>query len=221
MIYPDRPPSPAPDPPPEDEAVPAIIFLDIDGVLNAHDFDRDAMSTIINQGMVGRLNYILKATGAKVVLSSAWRYIIHRGDATLAGMDWLLRSHGLMVDVVGDKITSRLISLTRPDTMMPPTYSGDREAWPVEDERGRQISDWLGEHGRPPAYLVIDDGGHYRHGPNKGKWTGLGIEEAGHPVLWTDSAVGLTVRDADRAVCRLMAQQNNHKPAVTALESTQ
>jgi hypothetical protein len=86
-----------------------LLFLDIDGVLNAHESDPDVLCGPIFRDKVRLLNRILRATDAKVVLSSAWRYIVHRGEATLQGMDWLLRSHGMLAN--------RLIGVTRPDTM--------------------------------------------------------------------------------------------------------
>lgn len=170
-----------------------IVFLDIDGVLNAHVYDEEAMSNTIDRGMVKLLNRILRETGAKVVLSSAWRYIVHRGEAQLSGMDWLLRSHGLMA--------GRLLGITAPDTMVP---SDDRGGignalpfWPLENERGEQIADWRRRHSHRGRYVAIDDGGRDRA---TGNWSDLGIEAAGHPVVWTDGSIGLTTTDVGRAV---------------------
>lgn len=33
-----------------------------------------------------------------------------------------------------------------------------------------------------------------------GSWYDMGINEAGHPVVWTNGKVGLTAADADRAI---------------------
>ena len=161
-----------------------IVFLDIDGVLNTHEILEDSMCGQIHRDKMLRLNRILKVTGAKVVLSSAWRYIIHRGDATLEGMDWLLRSHGMMAN--------RLIGVTPPDTMVRGIYDGIPDHWPLENERGDQIARWIigegwkhyGENGR---HVVIDD-------------LDLGISEAGHPFVKTDGGIGLTDDDASRAI---------------------
>lgn len=157
----------------------SILFLDIDGVLNSHDFCPKAMCGPIHRDKVDHLNRILVATDAKVVLSSAWRYIAHRGEANLAGLDWLLRSHGLHA--------GRLIGFTREDTLMQrsPTWDGSTP-WPVANERGEQILDWLRFH---PAgrIAVLDD-------------LDLGITAVGLPLVQTNGSVGLTGSDADRVI---------------------
>lgn len=149
-----------------------FIFLDIDGVLNAHEFDHAAQSNLIDRDKVGRLNRILQETGANVVLSSAWRYMVHGGAMTLQGMDYLLRTHGM--------IGGRLKGITEPDAT---TDSSDR---------GGQITRWVvgngwdlyGETGR---HVVIDD-------------MDLGITAAGHPLVMTDGKIGLTDADMDKAI---------------------
>lgn len=158
-----------------------VLFLDIDGVLNTHEFDPDVLCGQIHRDKVQLLNHVLRATGAKVVLSSAWWYIVHRGEATLQGLDWLLRSHGMLAN--------RLIGITRPDTMRVVTsFDGRPESWPVSNERGQQISDWLGAAigmigVAVSTYAVVDD-------------LDLGITEAGHPLILTDGSRGLMDVDA-------------------------
>lgn len=174
-----------------------VLFLDVDGVLNAHEFDPDVLCGQIHRDKVAVLNRVLRETGAKVVLSSAWRYIVHRGEATLMGMEWLLRSHGMLA--------GRLVGITREDTMVRDAYRGDPASWPQTDERGRQITDWLREWdrnewaketGTPPpvacpdlvtGYAVVDD-------------LDPGITAAGHPFVRTDGTVGLTVPIANRLI---------------------
>lgn len=60
-----------------------VIFLDIDGVLNNHEswkrrkeyYDKYKISiSSIDEELVKRLSEIIKITGAKVVLSSYWRW---------------------------------------------------------------------------------------------------------------------------------------------------
>lgn len=158
-----------------------ILFLDIDGVLNAHEWDAEVMCGQIHPDKVDRLNRVLRATGARIVLSSAWRYIVHRGEMNLMGMEWLLRSHRVLAD--------RLVGVTAPDSMVRRPYRGDPATWtPAPDERGPQISRWLRENGgmaRP--YAVVDD-------------LDLGISACGHPFVRTDGKVGLTDGDADRLI---------------------
>lgn len=158
-----------------------LIFLDVDGVLNAHEFDPECGCGQIHREKVDRLNRILRATGARVVLSSAWRYLIHRDEMNLMGMEWLLRSHGLLA--------GRLRGITRMDTKVARRdYNGTPSSWAITDERGEQIREWLAINTAvEPPYVVIDD-------------LDLGISEAGHPFVQTDGAVGLTDADADAAI---------------------
>lgn len=158
-----------------------LIFLDIDGVLNAHEFDPECGCGRIDRDKMGRLNRILRATGARVVLSSAWRYLVHRGEMNLMGLEWLLRSHGM--------ISGRLAGITRVDYLAPrPPYDGRPESWVHTNERGDQVRCWLDSAGATaPPYVVIDD-------------LDLGISAAGHPFVQTDGMVGLTEADADRAI---------------------
>jgi hypothetical protein len=162
------------------------LFLDIDGVLNCHESDPEVLCGQIHKDKVALLNDVLRATEARVVLSSAWRYIVHRGEATLAGMDWLLRSHGVLA--------GRLVGITREDTMVrPAVYDGRRESWPVVDERGQQITDWLAlNRVGYEGHAVVDD-------------LDLGISAAGHPFVDTDGTVGLTRWEAD-ALIRLLGE---------------
>jgi len=56
-----------------------IIFLDIDGVLNSHDFfesreNKGSPMDMIDLEAVKRLQHIVDQTGAKIVLSSTWRF---------------------------------------------------------------------------------------------------------------------------------------------------
>lgn len=158
-----------------------LVFLDIDGVLNTHEFDSEVMCGQIHKDKVERLNRILRATGANIVLSSAWRYLIHRGEMNLMGMEWLFRSHGILAD--------RLIGITRPDTMVREVYRGDPGTWPLCNERGKQISDWLiANPGWGSKYVVIDDGGKDR---STGEWTDLGIRSECHPVVFTVGCIGI------------------------------
>ena len=169
-----------------------FLFLDIDGVLNAHEYVPEVGCGQIHPDKVARLNRVLVATDAKIVLSSAWRYLCHRNEMNLTGLGWLLRSHGVLKD--------RLIGITQPDTMRSNAhipsyaYSGVPSSWPVGDERGQQIHHWLKTFsngcymsGAEVSYAVVDD-------------LDLGITAAGHPFVQTDGAVGLTDADADRLI---------------------
>lgn len=163
-----------------------VLFLDIDGVLNTHDFCDLALCGPIHRDKMDRLNRIIDTTGAKVVVSSAWRYLVHRGEMNLTGLGWLLRSHGLR--------SAALVGITREDTMVAKATAGwdGSSAWPHDNERGKQITDWLrlsvGMVGvAVQKYAVVDD-------------LDLGISEAGHPFVDTDGRVGITDDDADKLI---------------------
>lgn len=71
-----------------------LIFLDIDGVLNTSCvFDR--RERFINPENMNALNLLLDETGANLVISSAWRYLITDKLMTLEGFHHMLTTHGL------------------------------------------------------------------------------------------------------------------------------
>lgn len=77
------------------KAIKKILFLDIDGVLNAH---RQLPSGYcgIDRAKAEWLNAVLYfVPDAKLVISSAWRYMMLRGDMTLKGFEYLLLVHGV------------------------------------------------------------------------------------------------------------------------------
>lgn len=162
------------------EFVIRLIFLDIDGVLNSHEWDDAVVCGQIHRDKVARLNRVLSETDSKIVLSSAWRYIVYRGESTMMGMEWLLRSHGILAD--------RLIGVTREDSIVqPPNRKGDLSKWITPNERGQQITDYLKTISNCRKYVVIDD-------------MDLGISECGHPFVKTDGSIGLTDADAELAI---------------------
>ncbi len=147
-----------------------LLFLDVDGVLNCHEWDNEIGCGAIHQDKMQRLNVILKKTDAKVVVSSAWRYLVHRGEMNEVGFDWLLRSHGMLKD--------RYYCLTREDSKRSDKFfGGNPAAWVVDNERGLQIEEVVTKV-RPEAYVVIDD-------------LDLGISERKHPFVQTNGKVGL------------------------------
>lgn len=150
-----------------------ILFLDIDGVLNTHDWNAEAGSGSIHRDKMELVNEIIKTTGTKIVISTAWRYVIHRGEMNLAGFDWLLRSHGLM--------QNSLVGYTRLDTMIPANteFNGNPKTWPMDNERGQQIVDWITINAPLAKYVAIDD-------------LDAGITAAGVHLIKTESMIGLT-----------------------------
>lgn len=112
-----------------------IIFLDVDGVLNCEKTTRTTKSgtLFVGSGHLKRLRDIIKATGAKVVLSSDWRY---GRDEPESNGDFLelqreLRRYGI-----------EIFDYT-PVTCF---YS-----------RGGEISIWLSRHPEVSDYVILDD----------------------------------------------------------------
>lgn len=158
-----------------------VIFLDIDGVLNGHDWDQAAQSTRIQYRCIRQLNRIIKRTEAKIVLSSAWRYMllkvkkgrkVHPPAMLLHGFEYLMRTHGT--------VGFRLIGTTRSD---------EEFGFPDPDDsrRARQVIQWMEEFGKPEAFVVIDD-------------DDFGFTRAGLPFVQTRPKWGLSKRDADAAI---------------------
>lgn len=119
----------------------ATIFLDCDGVLNSVGAYLRG-GTLIDQECVNVFNSLLSriygATGTdpKIVVSSAWRYLVSGGAMTCRGFEYMLRTHGLqVVDMI-------------------------RDITPADEDiegRGRQIRAWLNENGGADLYVVLDD----------------------------------------------------------------
>lgn len=112
-----------------------VVFLDIDGVLNGHEFDAGAQSNTIRRDCVLRFNRLLAESGASVVLSSAWRYMILGNAMTLGGFTYMLQTHG----VAGLKLIGHTVS----DEEIP--------------DRGDQIKEWLSRHPEVETFAVLDD----------------------------------------------------------------
>jgi len=155
-----------------------VLFLDIDGVLNGHEYDAEAESCNIRRECVKRLSRVVKETGCKIVISSAWRYMIHGGAMTLTGFAYMLRTHGLI------GITN-IVGYTEKDAETP----GDEN-----DERARQCLNWLnwwknlpGDGPVVSAFAAVDD--------IDFEWARHGI-----PAVVTSGAIGLTDADADRLI---------------------
>lgn len=148
----------------------SLIFLDIDGVLNGHDWSEEAKSCLLRQSCIQNFNKIIRAVDPVFVLSSAWRYMISGGATTMQGFEYMLRTHG-----VSEKFA--LVGYTPSDEKIP--------------IRGNQITAWLEENTEKGKnrghYVVIDD-------------LDLGISEAGHPFYQTDGETGLTEEDADKII---------------------
>ena len=110
-----------------------VIFLDIDGVLNAGEFwNHDEGSFQVHDPLIQNLNLILKKVPrTKIVISSSWRYHYKSAEA----LAQFLEQRGLKKGVVIDFTPVRL--------------SGQR--------RENEIQEWLDDHPKIKSFVVLDD----------------------------------------------------------------
>ena len=162
-----------------------LVFLDIDGVLVTElALDgRRALGMrgelIANKACVNALNHILLSTGARIVLSSAWRF------CGLEEMKLILAAWGVQGEVV-DMI---------PDL----TVSQNGQRHPVQ--RGEEIKRFVEEvhidnsRERIERYVVLDD-----------DWSGFEWHLVGASLIATSSTEGLTLDQAKAAVTLLSSR---------------
>lgn len=116
-----------------------LVFLDIDGVLvNRRSLaERSGQKAVADHKCVYALNHVTNITGAKIVLSSSWRF------CGLEEMRLILRHWGVIAE---------LVSMT-PDLTRKPADSDLYVATPRREE----IKAWLEQNGMPDRLVVIDD----------------------------------------------------------------
>jgi hypothetical protein len=117
-----------------------VIFLDIDGVL------RPATQSGFNKRCVGYINQMVAETGAKVVLSSTWRYYMDEVEKQFP-------ENGIKFEIFD--VTSTF-SISKYD---------DNQSWIpdyMEVPRGIEIQGWLKEFNSMDqyveSYVILDDG---------------------------------------------------------------
>lgn len=162
-----------------------IIFLDVDGVLNGHEWDDEAKSCTIRRECVKHLNRVVIETGCNIVLSSAWRYMVHGGSMTLRGFGYMLRTHGL---ISPGGTMDLIVGLTEKDAV--PCTPGVTDV----GERGRQCRAWLDNWmalGKAVVsvkqFVAVDDEDH-------------DFSASGIPAVITDGRIGMTEQDADKLI---------------------
>ena len=144
-----------------------VIFLDIDGVLNSEAHGRrleeqhralghadpvrpkrettcDCFKLYdqIDRAAVTRLNRLVAATTAKIVISSSWRKLFDAPE-----LERILFEHGLVAEIIGM------------------TPDGHREPEMLEVFgplgrifRGHEIDFWLRKHPEVVSFVILDDG---------------------------------------------------------------
>jgi hypothetical protein len=141
-----------------------IIFLDMDGVLNCHSYlyDRNRKKEIvkaesmfitgrddannesrlwesmIDPNAVKRLNHIIQRTGAKVVLSSSWRYAF----PNFKDLEPILRKRGFEGELVDRTKLGKEMLLRH-----------EKGA----GIRGYEVAEWLERHPSVDSFVILDD----------------------------------------------------------------
>jgi hypothetical protein len=116
-----------------------FVFLDIDGVLN-HHVQHDNGYCGICKDCMATFNGILDATGAQVVVASAWRYFCLRNEMSIQGFQGMMCTHGLKWGCIVDVLRK----------------DDDRR----KDDRGKLVEYWFQDrYGlvHPTQYVVLDD----------------------------------------------------------------
>lgn len=127
-----------------------IIFLDIDGVLNTtKDEDRPRVQpegfnaniygvSELNRECVARLNKIVEATQASVVISSSWRILF----SDLFYLVNFLKSQGVVANIIDAT----------------PHWAKSYVRGEMAYGRGLEIQEWLDEHPEVSKFVILDDG---------------------------------------------------------------
>lgn len=113
-----------------------VIFLDFDGVLNCYrSFERDRSPVSLWDPNLECLARLVKHSGARVVISSSWRYFYPIEELTMA-----LWAYGVDCEVLG-RTVCRFGSLPR----------------------GLEIQEWLDENPGVEFFCILDDEGDMEH----------------------------------------------------------
>lgn len=124
------------------------IFLDFDGVLNSgNNYNRlvlagrpvkDCYGTQFDTECVSRLGKILERTGAKIIVTSSWRYVLSMDE--LRAM-WCER-----------KLPGTISGILPLDVLLSPD--------PYSPQRGAEIEEWFSRRGKKAnecRYVILDD----------------------------------------------------------------
>ncbi len=160
-----------------------IVFLDFDGVLNGLE-TREPPSPIhpllyLCPPLVERVNRIVEATGARVVLSTSWRTRAHHPGASATHLP--LEDLCEALRLAGARFTVHDVTpdLAREDTI----GRADLTLWRCPP-RSKEIRAWVEQH-RPEAFVILDDDSN--------------AEIAGH-FVHVSERTGLTDEDVEMAI---------------------
>lgn len=117
-----------------------VIFLDVDGVLNR--CGKSEVKSGLEVHLAGRLERVIEATGAGIVVSSTWRKYDHLRDrltAFLGGMGAVLRGWTPVSDMKTEGCIYTAV------------------------ERGVEIQQWLDANPGVTRFAIIDDDSDMAH----------------------------------------------------------
>ena len=125
-----------------------VVFLDFDGPIipimshqNKHGLMEKAWPPCISA-----LNRITDTTGAKIVLSTSWRWPSQNGPHA----DELLKTWGATGEIIGS--TPILETAWKPDSVL---WTGV--------PRGRELQAWLDQHQDVESFVILDDDADMAH----------------------------------------------------------
>lgn len=160
-----------------------LIFLDIDGVLNGHKATASGFCTIEPDKVIHLNRIIDTCPDVQIVISSAWRYLVHQKAMTLTGFSHMLCAFGVKVQKPGFPSESRVVGITRMDGCC---RNADIHAYLYDLEQSCA---------EPVTYVCLDDMDLNEECAND--------EHCDAPVLvlvQTVPHVGLTEEKADRVI---------------------
>ena len=152
-----------------------IVFLDFDGPIipiMSHEHQRPLMEKAW-PSCVAALNRITETTGAKIVISSSWRWGKDYEGNDCTG---LLRAWGVRGEVIGQ--TPILETAWKPGSNL----------W-IAVPRGEEIRAWLKSRDDVERYVILDDD--------------ADMCDLAHRLIQTPFETGITEAHADRAIAML------------------
>lgn len=163
------------------------IFLDFDGVVNDHKPHPNGYCGLNPECVANMTRILERCPSARIVVSSAWRYIVSNGDMTLRGLEYLFMIFGAPYDVWHQ----RIVAITETDEATTLELG-------IRDEDAELDYLWLKENGCELRSVQIE-----RAAERLGVTRFAVLDDLhlpGVPLFKTDGLTGLTQNLADRVV---------------------
>jgi hypothetical protein len=120
----------------------AVLFLDVDGVLNNEGVFRDRRfgPFPLDHECIRRLHEVVEATDCQVVLSSSWRGGPH-----------------LERKLEADFVFEHYRNPATPESELVNSRHVDGSTKRLRGKRGEEIAEWLSRHPEVSRYAIVDD----------------------------------------------------------------